>query len=111
MSEAQNDTSTTDEKKLRALEWLLPRVGSRWTWEPDKPHARQEITVAEVKWNGEEWWVLCDGEGGRWRYWNDLGRFIEACVFVAPAETEDDEVGYTHGAMPTPGMRLRGSDA
>lgn len=31
-----------------------PEIGSRWTWEPDEPHARMDITVAEVKWNGEE---------------------------------------------------------
>jgi hypothetical protein len=36
---------------------LLPKVGTRWVWEIEKPHARELIEVTEVFWNGEEWWV------------------------------------------------------
>lgn len=66
-----------------------PMVGSRWVWEIDKPLARTLIEVAEVKWNGEEWWVkvtvlfgtealysdtvIREGE-----HLNDLSRFMEA---------------------------------
>jgi len=70
--------------KLQALEWLLPRPGSRWIWEPDKGYAREEVTVIEVKWNGEEFWIL--GETSRGRFWNDLGRWIEATVLLFPPE-------------------------
>ena len=68
-----------------------PAVGSRWIWEANKPWARQPITVTDVKWNGEEWWVETTGDpcghnlryppAGQ-RYWNDLSRFWEA---VTPA--------------------------
>jgi hypothetical protein len=65
-----------------------PAIRSRWIWEPDKPWAKETITVTDVRWNGEEWWVqscidvwrlgyAVPGE----RYWNDLSRFWEA---VAP---------------------------
>lgn len=68
-----------------------PAIGSRWTWEPDKPWARETITVSDVRWNGEEWWVCAQVEV--WRlgyavpgeaYWNDLSRFWEA---VSPIST------------------------
>jgi len=60
-----------------------PRIGSRWVWEPELPHAREDITVISVRWNGEEWWVeseTCSGIAA----WNDLSRFWEA-VLPAPA--------------------------
>ena len=54
-----------------------PAVGSTWVWESNKPHARQNVEVREVKWNGEEWWVKTAGQSGE--HWNDLSRFWEAC--------------------------------
>jgi hypothetical protein len=56
----------------------LPAVGSTWVWEPLKAHARENVTVTEVKWNGEEWWVETESRKGK--YWNDLSRFWGACV-------------------------------
>jgi hypothetical protein len=55
-----------------------PLVGSTWVWEPNKPHAREKITVLTVQWNGEAWWVETAGDRTGTR-WNDLGRFWEAC--------------------------------
>ena len=63
-----------------------PPVGSEWMWEKRRwkwseipvfvPAVQRginiRVTVEEVKWNGEEWWVKVSG------YWNDLGRFWEA---------------------------------
>lgn len=73
----------------------LPKVGSRWVWEIDLPHARELVEVAEVRWNGEEWWVgtttLLRNQPypptGREIEWNDLGRFWEACKPVLPKIT------------------------
>jgi hypothetical protein len=53
-----------------------PAVGSRWVWEAKLPHAREEITIDEVLWNGEEWWILTRAAKGV--YWNSLDRFWEA---------------------------------
>jgi hypothetical protein len=76
-----------DERELADLRAAaLPRVGARYTWEPDSSRSREEVVVREVKWNGEEWWVLAGPVDGGDSYWNDLGRWIEATVFVAPAE-------------------------
>lgn len=65
-----------------------PKVGSRWVWEIDQPHARTLVEVTEVVWNGEEWWVTTVdlptetliGETPRpgRESWNDVGRFWEA---------------------------------
>jgi hypothetical protein len=72
----------------------LPAIRSRWTWEPGTPWARETITVTEVNWNGEEWWVCTVVDDRPLRaalgaavvpgksYWNDLSRFWEA---VTPA--------------------------
>jgi hypothetical protein len=72
----------------------VPAIGSRWIWERGKPWAQETITVTDVKWNGEEWWV-CTVIDNRPRrdpeyppvpgkpYWNDLSRFWEA-VFPIP---------------------------
>jgi uncharacterized protein YacL (UPF0231 family) len=51
-----------------------------------KKHAFVVVEVIEVKWNGEEWWVESRGVDSRESYWNTLGRWIEATVFV----TEDE---------------------
>lgn len=73
-----------------------PRPGTLWVWEPDTP-ARALVKVIEVKWNGEEWWVITESLLPRcdpWppvtdpKYnpnyaWNDLSRFWEACHHVA----------------------------
>jgi hypothetical protein len=70
-----------------------PAIRSRWIWELGKPWAQETITVTDVKWNGEEWWVctVCDDRPRRGPvtgnmygvipgrpYWNDLSRFWEA---------------------------------
>jgi hypothetical protein len=66
-----------------------PAIGSRWVWEPRQPFARETITVTEVEWNGEEWWVQTGSDRpapralalwrrGERRFWNDLSRFWEA---------------------------------
>ena len=65
-----------------------PAIGSRWVWERGKPGAEETITVTDVTWNGEEWWV-CTVADNRTRrppgypvpgepHWNDLSRFWEA---------------------------------
>jgi hypothetical protein len=65
-----------------------PAVGSRWVWELGDRRAQQDVRVTDVMWDGEEWWVeLAVTDLPRWRsgvvsgghYWNDLGRFWEAC--------------------------------
>jgi hypothetical protein len=70
-----------------------PPLNSRWVWEPNKPFARETITVTEVERNGEEWWVCTVADDRPRRgpvtgqvfgvipgkpYWNDLSRFWEA---------------------------------
>lgn len=65
-----------------------PAINSRWTWEPNKPFAYEEITVLEVWWNGEEWWVKTIGRGET--HWNDLSRFWEA---VQPRKKEEAKNG------------------
>lgn len=66
----------------------LPKIGTRWAWEIDKAHARELIEVADVFWNGEEWWVRTKTLLPNWSippsagvHLNDLSRFWEA---VAP---------------------------
>jgi hypothetical protein len=56
----------------------VPAVGSTWTWEPLNAHACEDVTVINVRWNGEEWWVETSSRQGS--QWNDLSRFWEACV-------------------------------
>jgi hypothetical protein len=71
-----------------------PKVGSRWIWMVDSPHARTLVEVDDVRWNGEEWWVYLrrlatnvpiselvhlDETGV---YPNELDRFWEACTPV-----------------------------
>lgn len=77
---------------------LLPKVGTRWVWEIEKPHARELIEVTEVFWNGEEWWVrtrdvlrdvaIMQALPGGGEHPNDLSRFWEAVTPVG---------GGTHG--------------
>ena len=80
-----------------------PAIGSRWVWEPRSPFARETITVTEVEWNGEEWWVctICDDRprigpvtGQTYGvipgkpYWNDLSRFWEAVSPIPRSVTD-----------------------
>lgn len=72
----------------------LPKVGTRWVWEIDSAAARALVEVAEVKWNGEEWWVgtvalMPDSypSSGRPVEWNEIGRFWEAVTVVGGAVT------------------------
>lgn len=75
--------SNDSEAQAREAQTMLPNVGEVWEWEPLKPHARQTVTVTEVKWNGDEWWIETDGPGGR--HWNEASRWVEATVLVTPA--------------------------
>jgi hypothetical protein len=71
----------------------VPKLGSRWVWEIDKPHACALLEVIEVIWNGEEWWVrtqalwepvpaaLLRPSAGPIAL-NDVGRFWEAVTPV-----------------------------
>lgn len=75
---------------------IVPRVGSVWCWEPLKNHARETVRVTDVKWNGEEVWVeserIYEGLGPKsagQRHWNELDRWVEATVFVRPAEGDE----------------------
>jgi hypothetical protein len=70
--------------RAREAEPMLPNVGDVWEWEPLKPHARETVTVTDVRWNGEEWWIESEGQSGR--RWNSSGRWAEATVLVTPAD-------------------------
>lgn len=72
------------------LQYLTPEVGSVWIWEPLKPHARCVAVVTATKWNREEVWIESDTVPESKRVWNDLSRWIEATVFVAPSLAEAD---------------------
>jgi len=75
--------------KAREAETMLPGVGDVWEWEPLKPHARETVTVTEVTWNGEEWWIESEGNSGR--HWNSASRWVEATVLVAPAAVRESD--------------------
>ncbi|MFE2469737.1 hypothetical protein [Streptomyces mirabilis] len=70
------------------------REGSTWVWEPLKPRARQEVRVVTVELRGGEWWVqtenITSNNGDRVgaRHWNELDRFVEACLLVQPADAD-----------------------
>ncbi|WP_432169081.1 hypothetical protein [Streptomyces sp. 1222.5] len=67
------------------------REGSTWVWEPLKPHVRQDVRVVAVELRGGEWWVQTEnttssnGSVVGARSWNEVSRFVEACVLVEPA--------------------------
>lgn len=68
------------------------REGSVWVWEPFKPHACQEVRVVAVELRSGEWWVQTENTASNngsvvgARSWNELDRFVEACVLVRPAQ-------------------------
>lgn len=68
------------------------RAGSVWVWEPLKPGVRQEVRVVAVEQRGGEWWVqtenLTSNNGDRAGafHWNELDRFVEACVLTKSAQ-------------------------
>lgn len=76
----------------------VPKIGSRWVWEIDKPAARELIEVTEVLWNGEEWWVRTKMLLGRGVIFspggalNDLSRFWEAVTPVGGTVSRMSEV-------------------
>ena len=93
-----SETTTRPKKRVNSYDRDAPTpvLGSRWIWEYGNPYAQETITVTDVKWNGEEWWVQARGsslallgrresgvEQGNGTYWNDLSRFWEA-VTSAP---------------------------
>ncbi|MGW0795960.1 hypothetical protein [Streptomyces sp. NPDC002692] len=67
------------------------REGSAWVWEPLQPTARQEVRVAAVELRSGAWWVQTENTASNngskvgARHWNELDRFVEACVLTAPA--------------------------
>lgn len=70
-----------------------PEPGTLWVWEPHSLAAVALIEVTRVQWNGEEWWVAARVVAAKASqvasqvvgetYWNELGRFWEACHRVA----------------------------
>lgn len=64
------------------------KIGDRFIWEPFKPHARCEIEVTGITFNGDEYWIACKG-GGSVCY-NPDDRFREACHRIEP---ESSQVG------------------
>lgn len=69
-------------ERLGMVKPPLPTIGSVWVWEPEKPHAREIVTVVDVSFNGDEWWVSsrnADDVLAR----NSLDRWVEATVFHA----------------------------
>ena len=74
-----------------ALRGIIPRVGSIWEWEPLKDYARQTVRVTEARWNGDEAVVETENVADplNSRVWNDLSRWIEATVLVAPAPGDE----------------------
>lgn len=80
--------------KARCLDFLVPRVGSIWHWEPMSSTATQRVKVVETKWNGEEWWIASVPSNVLgWHddrvAWNDLDRWVEAAVLVTPAPGDE----------------------
>lgn len=70
------------------LRGVVPTVGSVWEWEPLSPHARETVRVIEVVWNGEEVWITTEMVAGGKRSSNDLSRWVEATVLVAPTPSD-----------------------
>jgi hypothetical protein len=71
-----------------------PVAGSLWVWKPESPYVVL-TRVAEVRWNGEEWWVstvalaeaaprISSSILPARPIWNDLTVFWESCHYVAP---------------------------
>jgi hypothetical protein len=68
-----------------------PEVGSKWLWANDQPNYpfgnRENVTVTEVKWNGEEWWVRTTGPRGL--FWTDVNVFWEGVRKKKPSTRVD----------------------
>ena len=107
------DLATADPKPRRISSYSRtarrPLVGTLWVWEPDLPYAVELVRVADVRWNGEEWWVGTDhprsvtapGELRR-LMWNDLSRFWEACHHVRQQAGPPGVRGATRAGAPEP---------
>ncbi len=55
------------------------RINDRLIWEPNEPHAREEVMVRDIVVNADdEVWIKTVGKSGE--RWNDLSRTREACV-------------------------------
>src|SRR5690349_17720254 len=89
----------------------VPKIGSRWVWEIDKPHARELIEVTKVIWDGEEWWVQTKSLLGHGRCGlpsldpadplNDLSRFWEAAEPVGNTSAKLSERGNPTATVET----------
>ena len=66
------------------LEELLPSIGSVWCWEPLKAHAQEIVVVVAV--DRERMTVCTAIRGTDKMFWNDLSRFMEACVLISPPQ-------------------------
>jgi hypothetical protein len=74
-----------------------PDPGSRWLWEPTKPNAYEPVSVIDVSWNDEEWWVKTGGPSGE--HLNDLSRFWEAVVPETPEARQKAEARVAEASM------------
>jgi hypothetical protein len=68
----------------------LPQVGDVWLWEPEKPHAREVVTVTATQQNSIGTWKV-ESSSRSGTHWNDLSRWVEATVLVTPAEENNRE--------------------
>lgn len=77
-----------------ALLAVVPNVGSVWHWEPlTGSKTSTVVQVTATRWNGEEWWVGSReqdvmGQIVGNEHWNELGRWMEACVFLRASDEE-----------------------
>lgn len=62
---------------------IAPSVGDVWEWEP-LTSARQTVRVTAVTWDGYDCKVESELLNGGAKYWNDLGRWVEATVLITP---------------------------
>jgi hypothetical protein len=74
----------------RALRDICPRPGQIWEWEPLEPRNRETVRVTRVWWDGDEVQVESESVQGGRRVANDLGRWIEATVYLREDEPEMD---------------------
>jgi len=74
------------EEMLQIVGIRIPQPGERYWWEPVKQPARELCMVTSVKWNGEEFWIASQSNGGP-EVWNTWSRWIEATVLY---DTPDD---------------------
>ncbi len=55
------------------------KVGERFIWEPNKPHAYCHVEVVAIRFSGSDEQVQTKTDKGG-LHWNDMTRFREACI-------------------------------